>query len=250
MSRSDEWIPSGPEPEPILIFEAKWGHDENQLGFYKASGKEDDNFNLGFESFFVMGDEVFIADPVKRYIFLFKNNKVIHTYDYSMRQDEGLIATDDYVFILDSRGYIRKINIKTEEVDQIKQVIKEPYDVVPHFRYLFYKVNNNFAAILDPFNETKCFSTDFSSIECPHVPKSVSADGFYFFLPNGYFVSLEKFKTFWLYNQKGKRIGVVKGAFSTDYLYDMRSYQCSIDGIYYVTQSKEGAKIYLKKWQR
>ena len=243
--------PSQSEILPTLVFESKWGEEVSQLGFHNASGDEGDLFNRGFEFFYVESNKVFIADPVKEQIALFVNNEFQHAFSYPDMRLEGMVAKDDYVYTIDSFGVASKISLNTGELELDKLVIDTSAEPLSHLSLNVYLIGNTI--IMSDFTAAKhlCISIEqFAELDC-ELGKGNGSSGEYFYkLHGGYHAILEEHEVAWLHDEKGIWAGVVTEVFQQEYLYSLRGYQITSDGVYYVVQSEEDVKIYFMPWHR
>ena len=257
-TKVDNWTPTNPELKAKVFFEAKWG--VMGVGLYKASGKDEDVLNNGFKNFYINGNKVYIADTIKNEISVFEKNKLVRTYEYltDIRYELGLAATDDFIFLLDDKGYISKINIQSGEYDLRKRVIiEENIGVLAENSYTLYLLNGTIVA-QGLFEKDRCFSEkDLSEIPCPFNLKEYPSNKTQFvYLPQGYYAGVMAGSDVWLYDSSDKKIGRVRRIDKVNLLYDAgKNYQIDMNGVYYAEhfQAKgfdPGVKIYFKPWQK
>lgn len=257
-AKVENWTPTNPEPPAKVFFEAKWGF--MGVGLYKASGKDEDVLNDGFKNFYIKGNKVYIADTIKNEISVFENNKLVRTYEYltDIRYDLGLAATDDFIYLLDDKGHISKINIQSGEYELRKRVIIEKnIGILAENSYTLYLLNDAIVA-QGLFEKDRCFATkDLFEIPCPFKLKEDPSNKTQFvYLPQGYYAGVVSGSDVWLYDSKGNKIGRVRGIDKVDLLYDAgKNYQITMDGVYYAEHFEAegfntGVKIYFKPWQK
>jgi hypothetical protein len=257
-ARVDTWTPTDPEPPAKVFFKAKWGF--MGIGFYKAGGKDEDVLNDGFKNFYINDSKVYIADTIKKEISLFENNKLVRAYEYpaDMRSDLGLAATDAFIYLLDDKGYISKINIRSGEYELRKRVIiEENAGILAENSYTLYLLNDAIVA-QGLFEKDRCFAAkDLSGIPCPFkVREDASQKTQFVYLPQGYYAGVVSGSDVWLYGSNGKKISRVRGIDKVNLLYDAgKNYQIDMNGVYYAEHFEAkgfdtGVKIYFKPWQK
>lgn len=253
-----DWIPTSPEPPVKVFFEAKWGF--MGIGIYRASGKDKDFMDDGFQNYYIKGSKVYIADTIKDEISLFEHNKLVRAYKYPkhVRYDLGVAATADYIYLLDDEGYITKINAISGVHELHKQVILDKDSgFIPKNSYKLYLLNDVIVA-QGPPEKDRCFAAqDLSEIPCPFKMRddpSYKTD--FVYLPHGYYAGIVSGSDVWLYESGGKKVGRVRGIDKVNLLYDAgKNYQIDINGVYFAehfdaTGFDIGVKIYFKPWQK
>jgi hypothetical protein len=257
-AKVDSWTPTNPEPSAKVFFEAKWGF--MGVGLYKASGKDEDVLNDGFKNFYINGNKVYIADTIKSEISVFEKNKLIRTYEYitDIRYDLGLAATDDFIYLLDDKGYISKINIQSGEYELHKRVIiEENSGVLAENSYTLYLLNDTIVA-QGLFEKDHCFAAkDLSETPCPFsLKEDLSNKTQFVYLPQGYYAGVVAGADVWLYDSSDKKVGRVRGIDKVNLLYDAgKNYHIDVNGVYYAEHFEAkgfdpGVKIYFKPWQK
>lgn len=250
-----EWFflngPSQSEILPTLVFEAEWGDEESELGFHNASGHEGDLFHRGFEYFYVVGNKVFIADPVKEQITVFVGSEIQHAYSYPDMVLEGMVASDAYIYTLDSLGVMSRINAITGDLELNRLIIDTSAEPLSHSSLNVYLIGNTI--VISDFLAAKhlCITVEqFAEAECELGEGNGSPGEYFYKLPGGHYAILEEYEVAWLHNEKGEWAGVVTGVFQQEYLYLLQGYQIAFNGVYYLVQTIEDAKIYFMPWHR
>ncbi len=244
------WKPTKREPAAKIIFNGEWGQD---IGLHRATGKEGDVFNYGFRNFCVKNDKIYIADTINEHVSIFINSKLMRMYNYSTEilRDAGLAATDRFIYLLDDRGYISKIDINSGEYVLRKHVIENPNGLLTENEYTIYTLDQ-FIVINDDLYTNKCFSSDnLSEVACPFANiTDPDQRKKFIYLSQNYYASILADEIF-LHDANGKKIGRVVGISEHDVQYDIRrNYQVELNGVYYLKRSSTGAQIYFKPWQR
>ncbi len=162
----NDWQPTKHEPAAKIVFNGEWGQD---IGLHRATGKEGDAFNYGFSNFYIKNDKIYIADTINEHISIFKNSKLTRMYNYSTEilHDDGLAVTDKFIYLLDDRGYISKIDIDSGEYVLRKHVVENPNGLLPENEYTIYTLDQ-LIVINDNLYTNNCFSSDdLSQVRCP-----------------------------------------------------------------------------------
>lgn len=249
-SKTENWTPAGPEQTARVVFAAKWGTEG--VGFYKASGKDDDTLNDGFQNFYIKGNKVYIADFIKREICVFEDNKQVRAYPYPayLHIDLGMAVSDEFIYMLDDGGNISKINLNSGQSTVRRRAIMEnEYGVLAVNSFSLYLLDATLIAeaLLD---KDRCFSaTDLSETPCPFKEKD-SPEEETVYLPGGFQASVEG-PNMVLHDPTGGRVGRVRGYDEVNLIYPAgRNLQVDMNGVYYAEHFDTGVKIYFKPWQR
>lgn len=245
-----EWSPSEPEPTAKIIFSGEWGQD---IGLHRATNREDDDFNYGFSNFYVKNDVVYIADTINEHVSAFTNSKLVRMYLYStdIPRDTGLVATEGFLYVLDDRGYISKIDSNSGAYVLRKQAIEAPNGFLTENEYTMYTIDR-LLVINDSLYANTCVSPDdLSRKACPFVNLTdPDLRKQFVYLPGNYFASISNDEVF-LHDANGREVGRVAGIDEQDVQYDIRrNYQVELNGVYYLKRSDKGAEIYFRPWQK